>query len=167
MSEYIRCPRCELNLIKKKDKLYSVFKAELDAEPNLDDMDLEICPICKTNYIRPDEIMCKQCIKERSLEDVIVSHDDDDWDSYLNPDEDNISSDEETGDMASITDLDSTDLDDDLEIDDSDLPDIGEDSDFGDDEDNEDEEFEDDLDEDDDFDDDDDDFDDDDDEDDE
>lgn len=167
MSEYIRCPRCELNFIKKKDKLCSVCKAELNAEPNLDDMDLEICPICKTNYIRPDEIMCKQCIKERSLEDVIVSHDDDDWDSYLNPDEDNISSDEETGEMASITDLDSTDLDDDLEIDDSDLPDIGEDIDFGDDEDNEDEEFEDDLDEDDDFDDDDDDFDDDDDEDDE
>ena len=29
---YIRCPRCELNYIEKKDKLCSVCKAELSAK---------------------------------------------------------------------------------------------------------------------------------------
>ena len=152
--QYIRCPRCELNYIKKKEKLCSVCQAELAADPNdVDDLELETCPICKTNFIRPDEIMCKQCIKERSLEDVIASGDEE-WESYLNPDEENVNTDEETGDMASITDLDSTDIDDDMEIDDSDLPDMDEDMGFDDDDDDDD-----------DFDDDDDDFDDDDDDD--
>ena len=57
---YIRCPRCELNYIQKKDKYCSVCKAEMEAKRDyVDDIDLELCPICKTNYIQPDEIVCK------------------------------------------------------------------------------------------------------------
>lgn len=150
VEQYIRCPRCELNYIKKREKLCSVCKAELAADPNdVDDLELETCPICKTNFIRPDEIMCKQCLKERSLEDVIVSGNEE-WESYLNPDEENVASDEETGEMASITDLDSTDLDDDMEIDDDDLPDMEDEMDFDDDDDDDDFDDDDDLDDDDD-----------------
>ena len=64
---YIRCPRCELNYIEKKEKLCSVCKAELSAKKDeyTSDLDLELCPICKTNYISPDEIMCATCLKEQ------------------------------------------------------------------------------------------------------
>ena len=123
---YIRCPRCELNYIKKKDKLCSVCKAELAADHNdLDDMDLETCPICKTNFIRPDEIMCKSCLKERQLDDVVAEMSkEDEWDNYVDQDSDIDNPDEETGEMASIRDIDSADIDD-LDIDDdSDLEDL-------------------------------------------
>ncbi len=113
---YIRCPRCELNYIEKKDKLCSVCKAELSAnkEAFVNDLDLELCPICKTNYIQPDEIMCATCLKEHQSEDGEITGDD--WDEYVNRDEDEIVyDDEETGDMATITDLDDDTLDDDLD----------------------------------------------------
>ena len=152
VEQYIRCPRCELNFIKKKDKLCSVCKAELAADPNdVDEMEMETCPICKTNFIRPDEIMCKSCLKERSLDDIITANTDDEWDNYVNQEEDMSSEDEETGDMASITDLDSNDIDE-LEIDDSDLPDLDEEINF-DEEDKDDDDDEDDFDDDDDLDD--------------
>lgn len=65
---YIRCPRCELNFIQKKDKYCSVCKAEMEAKKDdLDDVDLELCPICKTNYIQPDEIMCASCPDRKSV----------------------------------------------------------------------------------------------------
>ena len=66
---YVRCPRCELNYIEKKDKLCSVCKAELSANKDdfMSDLDLELCPICKTNYIPPDEIMCATCLKEHQI----------------------------------------------------------------------------------------------------
>lgn len=110
---YIRCPRCELNYIEKKDKLCSVCKAEMSAnkEDFISDLDLELCPICKTNYIQPDEIMCATCLKEHQSEDGEMNSD---WEDYLNRDEDEIVyDDEETGDMASVTDLDDSILDDD------------------------------------------------------
>ena len=51
---FIRCPRCELNFIHKKDKLCSVCKKELeqafvkDDESDLDmGVDFDICPVCK------------------------------------------------------------------------------------------------------------------------
>ena len=73
---YIRCPRCELNYIQKKDKMCSVCKAELAAKDDyIDDMDLELCPICKTNYIQSNEIMCANCLKEHQTEDVELSED--------------------------------------------------------------------------------------------
>ena len=113
---YIRCPRCELNYIEKKDKFCSVCKAEMSANKDLfvNDLDLELCPICKTNYIQPDEIMCATCLKEHQTEDGEITRDD--WDEYINRDEDEIIyDDEETGDMASVTDLDDDSLDDDLD----------------------------------------------------
>lgn len=112
---YIRCPRCELNYIEKKDKLCSVCKAELSAKKDdfIGDLDLELCPICKTNYIQPDEIMCATCLKEHQADGQDVS---DNWEEYLNRDEEEvIYDDEETGDMASVTDLDDQVLDDDLD----------------------------------------------------
>jgi len=113
---YIRCPRCELNYIEKKDKLCSVCKAELSANKDafVNDLDLELCPICKTNYIQPDEIMCATCLKEHQSEDGEINGED--WDEYVNRDEDEIVyDDEETGEMASVTDIDDDTLDDDID----------------------------------------------------
>ena len=119
---YIRCPRCELNYILKKDKLCSVCKAELTSKDDyIDELDLELCPVCKTNYIQSDEVMCASCLKERALDNDIngLSDDDnDEWDAYINRDEEEVvSPDEETGDMAVVSSLDEADLldsDDDL-----------------------------------------------------
>lgn len=148
-TQYIRCPRCELNYIQKKEKLCSVCQAEINAASSFDELDMETCPICKTNYIRPDEIMCAQCAKERSINGENAEIDDD-WENYVDETGDEIvSEDEETGDMASVTDLD----DDMADLDTDDDLDLDEEFDLGDDEEeNEDEEDE--LDEDDDFDDD-------------
>ncbi len=114
---YIRCPRCELNYIQKKDKFCSVCKKEMKAlgsQADEDDLDLELCPICKVNYINPDEDMCVQCAKEHALEEGRVNDLDNDDDWNTTDDEDGIySEDEETGDMASITDLNDDPLDDD------------------------------------------------------
>lgn len=118
---YIRCPRCELNYIQKKDKLCSVCKAELSAKDDyIDELDLELCPVCKTNYIQSDEVMCQSCLKERALDNDVhgITDESDDWDAYINRDEDEIvSPDEETGGMAVVNSLDEADLldgDDDL-----------------------------------------------------
>ena len=117
---YIRCPRCELNYIEKKDKLCSVCKAELSAKKDefIGDLDLELCPICKTNYIQPDEIMCATCLKERQAagEETDLEQE---WEAYVNrDDEEFILDDEETGDMASVSDLDDDILGADLSDDD-------------------------------------------------
>ena len=115
---YIRCPRCELNYIEKKEKLCSVCKSELavNKDPFVNDLDLELCPICKTNYIQPDEIMCSTCLKEHQSEDGEITADD--WDEYVNRDEEEIIyDDEETGDMATVADLGDDTLDDDIDSD--------------------------------------------------
>lgn len=131
--EYKRCPRCELNFIKKNEKLCSVCQAELSNKDEYIDDDLELCPICKTNYIQPDEIMCASCLKEHQTEDGEVSTD---WTKYIDRDEedDYESPDEETGEMASVTTLDDNDIldgdfDSDMDFDD----DIDEDLDLDDD----------------------------------
>lgn len=156
-NQYIRCPRCELNYIQKKDKLCSVCQAELNADSSYDELDMETCPICKTNFIRPDEIMCAQCAKERQINGENVGLDDD-WENYVDPSDEGLASeDEETGEMARVTDLEDDDLED-LETDDDDLPEIDEELDFDDDEEEEDEDDDDEDDDDDDFDDEDDDF---------
>lgn len=114
---YIRCPRCELNYIQKKDKLCPVCKAELEAKSDyIDDIDLELCPICRTNYIQPDEIMCASCLKEHQNEDGELTGD---WEDYLTreDDEDIVTADDETGEMASVTDITKSSLlDDDDEL---------------------------------------------------
>ena len=123
---YVRCPRCELNYILKKDKLCSVCKNDLESRGEyVDELSLEICPCCKVNYIQPDEVVCATCLKERQHDEKYRDMDDEEWQAYLNRDEENddYSPDEETGDMASITNFDD---DDDILVDD--------DLDFGDDE---------------------------------
>lgn len=160
---YIRCPRCEINFIQKKDKYCSVCKAEMEAKKDyVDDLDLELCPICKINYIQPDEIMCASCLKEHPNEDGELSSD---WDDYMvrDDEEDIVTAEDETGEMASVTDITKSSLLDDDEIaPDIDFPDdmpfgedFDEDDDFEDD-DEDDEDDEDELDDDDDYDDDDD-----------
>ncbi|MDD3396941.1 MAG: hypothetical protein PHR96_00110 [Clostridia bacterium] len=105
---YIRCPRCELNYCLKKDKYCSVCKAEMNGNKDflIDDLDLELCPICKTNYIQPDEIMCATCLKERKHSIVDDTDIEQEWDEYINRDETDYVEDEETGEMASVSELD-------------------------------------------------------------
>lgn len=145
--EYKRCPRCELNYIKKGEKLCSVCQAELDTKNRyVSDLDLELCPICKTNYIQPGEIMCDTCLKEHQNEEGELSAD---WEQYINRDEEDDYSeeDEQLGEMASITDENddilSSGYDGDLDDfgDDSDLDDIGDDLQEDEDFDEEDEDF--------------------------
>lgn len=70
--QYIKCPRCELNYILKKDKFCDVCKAEMKAgcleENDMDELDegLELCPICKVNYIQEGETMCATCMEEQA-----------------------------------------------------------------------------------------------------
>ena len=120
---YIRCPRCELNYITKEEKFCSVCKQEMQVGGgnSFDELDLELCPICKTNYIQPDEIMCSSCLQERSSDPNFEESDE--WDKYVNRDEDEESSDtqdEEIGEMSSVKMLgiDDDDLDSGLDDDD-------------------------------------------------
>lgn len=112
---YVRCPRCELNYIQKKDKFCNVCKLEMKALGSLDiedNLDLELCPICKANYINPDEDMCVACAKERALEEGLSNDKDGQdtgWEDFDN-DDGRYSEDEETGEMVSITDLDDDDV---------------------------------------------------------
>ena len=79
-----------------------------------ENLDLELCPVCKVNYINPDEDMCVACAKEKALEEGLINDvdNDSDWES-INNDDGVYSEEEETGEMVSITDLDDTDFDDD------------------------------------------------------
>ena len=124
---YIRCPRCELNYIQKKDKYCSVCKQEMQVGGGeVDELDLELCPICKTNYIQPDEVMCASCMSERSS-NASADGDNNDWDAYVNRDDEDDAGDtidDEVGDMASVKSLDD-DEDDMVEDDDFDDLDMG------------------------------------------
>ena len=127
---YIRCPRCELNYILKKDKICSVCKQEMQVGGgDFDELDLELCPICKTNYIQPDEVMCATCLSERA-NDASLDLKDDDWNEYINRDdaeELGDSQEDEIGDMSSVKGLDDDEDDDIVEDDDFDDLGIGED----------------------------------------
>jgi len=120
---YIRCPRCELNYILSKDKYCNVCKAEMKAQGTLgadDENDLELCPVCKVNYISSNEDMCQQCAMEHGQEDddVDTVKNNDNWgDNYLSSDEDDASYDEESSDMVSISNLDDTPIDDEMDLD--------------------------------------------------
>lgn len=87
-TEYIKCPRCELNYIVKKDKYCDVCKSEMKAgileENDFDELEegLEICPICKVNYINEDETMCSTC-QEEKLEGNNVKDDEPDWRGFV------------------------------------------------------------------------------------
>lgn len=130
--EYVRCPRCELNYIDKKEKLCKVCKMELENKHSTDDEEVEqgICPICKINVINDDEEMCPMCAKEREIQEQnnspIEDDPDESWRNYVDNDDTETESDE-IGDMSSIHDEDELlediplddDLDDDLDDEDS------------------------------------------------
>lgn len=142
--EYIRCPRCELNYIDKREKLCKVCQAELQAKGNKEISDeeakeLNLCPICKKNYLMDDEDICSECASEKAARDnddfSVSSTDDsveesdeksDNWRQYVENDDAEVPEDE-YGDMSSITTEDDSDdiLDDDLDFDDKDDPDEG------------------------------------------
>ena len=67
-NEYILCPRCELNYIKKSEQYCEVCKKELKLiRSNEDDIgELELCPICKINFVQGDDI-CESCKLELGI----------------------------------------------------------------------------------------------------
>lgn len=85
-SQYIKCPRCELNYILKKDKFCEVCKQEMKAGSlELDELDefeegVELCPICKVNYLTDGESICVSCQEEQSAYD---KDEDIDWKSEV------------------------------------------------------------------------------------
>mgnify|MGYP004657012311 FL=1 len=117
--EYVRCPRCELNYIDKRDKLCKVCQMELQAHGSDDDEELEpgICPVCKTNYIGEDEEMCALCFKEKQMQESQMKQDEDSEDWY------NMDSDDENIDSDTTASLDDDMIDEDLDmgLDDEDL----------------------------------------------
>ena len=96
----------KLNYIQKKDKYCSVCKAEMEAKKDeYDEDELELCPICKTNYIQPDDIMCVSCLKEHKGEEGELSGE---WEDFMVSSDDDDDSDsmyDELGEMASVNDL--------------------------------------------------------------
>lgn len=155
--EYIRCPRCELNYIDKREKLCKVCQNELQAKGNRELTDeevkeLNLCPVCRTNYLMDDEEICSECAAENdarenntgmSNDDMSDEKDDreDNWRAYVENDDAEMPE-EEFGDMTSIT----TEEDDILDEGDLGIEDEVEDEEL-------DEEFDEDFDDDDDFDD--------------
>lgn len=127
--EYVRCPRCELNYIDKKEKLCKVCKMELENSKKHEEEVLEgICPICKVNILEEDEEMCATCAKEREIQqlkgEMIEDDPDENWRSYVDND-DMESQDEEIDDMSTIHDEDEL-LDDDMPLED-DLDEVSDD----------------------------------------
>ena len=108
-SDYIKCPRCELNYIHKSQGYCDVCKAELKLGPQLvfavddeeDDVAMELCPICKKNYIREDQEMCDKCREERDYKNGEVDMDtDEEWKNYLDDDTDD---EEDSEEMLSLS----------------------------------------------------------------
>lgn len=119
--EYIRCPRCELNYIDKKDKLCKVCKMELESNRHDTEEEVEqgICPVCRINVINDDEEMCSMCAQEKAIQqanEITREEDpDDNWRSYVE-NEDTETETDEIGEMSSIQDED--ELLDDMGLDD-------------------------------------------------
>ena len=84
--QYIKCPRCELNYIVKKDKFCEVCKQEMKAGSLvLDELEeleegVEICPICHVNYLVDGETICQSCQEEKMAYD---KDEDVDWKSEV------------------------------------------------------------------------------------
>ena len=84
--QYIKCPRCELNYILKKDKYCDVWKQEMKAgcleESEHEDYEegVELCPICKVNFLQEGETICPTCQEEQMAYD---KDDDVDWKSVV------------------------------------------------------------------------------------
>ena len=86
-NEYVKCPRCELNYILKKDKYCDVCKSEMKAgildENDFDEMEegLELCPHCRVNYITEGETICSTCLEEQT--EGTRKDDEPDWRGYV------------------------------------------------------------------------------------
>jgi len=96
---FIKCPRCELNYIDKTKQTYcDVCLAELKLGPSLkfadldeeEDMEaMELCPVCKQNYMKYNEEMCEDCKKEKEFEkDDIDLDEDEGWKDFIDETED-------------------------------------------------------------------------------
>jgi hypothetical protein len=108
-SIYVKCPRCELNYINKKEKLCNICKAELNqptsfynTDSESDDSLSELCPVCKANYISLDDDMCEKCKKTRETDGAATEKEDKDWQVFLDdePAEDLISSNDDIEDIS-------------------------------------------------------------------
>ena len=105
--QYIKCPRCELNYIQKKDKFCEVCKQEMKAGSlGMDEFDefeedAVLCPVCKANYLSEGETICQFCQEEQS---AFTNKDEDiDWKSEV---EKSSSDEEEDMDLLPIEDND-------------------------------------------------------------
>lgn len=95
--DYILCPRCELNYIRKGEEYCDVCKAELKKGPQLvfavdEDDEVEetmmLCPICHQNYIKTDEKMCAKCAEEMDFKgDQVDMEKDEEWKNFLDDEE--------------------------------------------------------------------------------
>ena len=134
MAKYKKCPRCELNYIKEEEDYCQVCKAEMKLAP--DDSfsdDMELCPVCGQNFVSVDQVMCDECAKKRTLDDVVDEIDDDsheksrkdeDWDEETKAldslDAEPIQSNEDDIEVVNFSDLEEEDDDDDYLDDDDD-----------------------------------------------
>jgi len=81
--EYVICERCELNYIPRKQKYCDVCKAEMSRDgasmllPEEDEELEKLCPVCKINFMNPDEEICFMCVKEKADR---ARPDEEDWD---------------------------------------------------------------------------------------
>ena len=147
--QYIKCPRCELNYILKKDKFCDVCKSEMKAgilkENDMEELEfleegMELCPICKVNYVNAGERMCATCQEEQVGD---IKDDEPDWRGFVDKADDNddeeidllpIEEDDEIDEElegAFAKDLDDADFEDDLDEEDMDEH-IDDDDDFSD-----------------------------------
>lgn len=99
---FTRCPRCELNYLMPGEKICSVCRQELSGAPEQDDI-LELCSECGENPVVPGGELCAQCLKENARrntpsvsDDTITTRND------------------KTLDVASVTEMDVIELDDDF-----------------------------------------------------
>ena len=94
--KFVQCPRCELNYFSsadKKRKYCDICLAELNlVDPSIlipdEDAELEVlCPVCKINYMAPEDDICFLCQREQPPK--IEKEDDltDSWESFVEADE--------------------------------------------------------------------------------
>lgn len=104
--EYIKCPRCELNYIQKKDKYCDVCKQEMKAgaidEYELEELEegVELCPICKVNYLNDGETICAYCQEEKQAFGKDDSQDD--WHNYVDKSGDGTSDEDDDMDLLPV-----------------------------------------------------------------
>ena len=95
---YIRCPRCELNYIKKSDQYCDVCKRELKLIESDDDIgDLELCSICKINFVQNGEEVCDSCKHEFGINNSDdMDEEINNWHKYISDDDDEDDDEDET-----------------------------------------------------------------------